>query len=39
LTSIPDLETDQHRNEKRADGIRDDDHEIAFEDAVPYPQG
>jgi hypothetical protein len=39
LTSIPDLETDQHRNEKKADGIRDDDHEIAFEDAVLYSQG
>jgi len=38
LTSIPDLEADQHRN-KKADGIRDDDHEIAFEDAVLYSQG
>jgi hypothetical protein len=33
------LKPDQRRNQKKADGIRDDDHEIAFEDAVPDPQG
>jgi hypothetical protein len=38
LFSIPDLEADQRGNQKKADGIRDDDHEIAFEDAVPDPR-
>jgi hypothetical protein len=34
-----DLEADQRRHQKKADGIRGDDREIAFEDAVPDPQG
>ena len=39
LTGIPDLESDQRGNQGKADSIRDDDHEIAFENAIPDPQG
>ena len=39
FTGITDLESDQRDDQGKADGIRDDNYEIAFQDAVPDPQG